>query len=324
LNSVLSMVLPRSFGYGTHGMGLVLATGVYAVMAVLSLSIPMLLLRARLGPRRDREGLIDASAIAAAVGIVLWDALVLSAPGADLTSVTMLAALALAVAVSTTFALVIRLVFTGIMHLRAAQLMLASGVGAIAATVVLSVAGGSIVVGAVWPAELLKLIALGLAAGAALHPSALRIGQRAAPTELGAGISQGRLVVLAGVLLVPACATVVRSWWLAGHLGGPMVDGPPPPALLPSSLAALVVTAAVIWRMWQLLQDREKARQSLRHHATHDDLTGLPNRRALYELLHARGGRDRRRQRAGRPVRIAVPRSRRVQGDQRHAGPRGG
>jgi diguanylate cyclase (GGDEF)-like protein len=58
--------------------------------------------------------------------------------------------------------------------------------------------------------------------------------------------------------------------------------------LLPSSLAALVVTAAVIWRMWQLLQDREKARQSLRHHATHDDLTGLPNRRALYELLHAR------------------------------------
>jgi hypothetical protein len=103
LNSVLSMVLPRSFGYGTHGMGLVLATGVYAVMAVLSLAIPMLLLRARLGPRRDREGLIDASAIAAAVGIVRWDALVLSAPGADLTSVTMLAAPALAVAPRTSF-----------------------------------------------------------------------------------------------------------------------------------------------------------------------------------------------------------------------------
>jgi hypothetical protein len=62
-----------------------------------------MLLRARLGPRRDREGLIDASAIAAAVGIVRWDALVLSAPGADLTSVTMLAAPALAVAPRTSF-----------------------------------------------------------------------------------------------------------------------------------------------------------------------------------------------------------------------------
>jgi diguanylate cyclase (GGDEF)-like protein len=57
-------------------------------------------------------------------------------------------------------------------------------------------------------------------------------------------------------------------------------------------LAALIVSVAVIWRMWQLLRDREDARERLRHHATHDDLTGLPNRRALYELLRDRVARD--------------------------------
>lgn len=291
INTGLSMYLPPRYGYGTAGAGLVLATLLFALMAVLGCAVPALLLRARLGGRRDREGMIDAMAIAAAVGIVLWDALVLSAPSGDFTSATILGGLAIAGAVSTTFGLLIRLAFTGIVRERAAQLMLGAGVGATAASVVISAAGGSIVVGEVWPSELVKLMALGLAAGATLHPSAARLAQRVRPAELGAGIGQGRLAVLAGALLVPAVAMVVRSWRFGDYLRAATGDPPHPSVLLPSSLGALVVTAAVIWRMWQLLQDREKARERLRHHATHDDLTGLPNRRALYELLRGRGGK---------------------------------
>jgi len=292
LNTGLSMYLPARFDYGIAGAGLVLATVLFALMGVLGCAVPALLLRARLGERRDREGMIDAMAIAGAVGVVLWDALILSAAGDDLTSATILGALAVGVAVSATFGLLIRLAFTGIVRERAAQLMLAAGVGATAASVLLSAAGGSIVVGEVWPSELVKLMSLGLAAGATLHPSAARLGQRVNAAELGSGIGQGRLAVLAGALLVPAVATVIRSWWFA-DLRTPMAGAPPLSALLPSSLAALVVSVAVIWRMWQLLRDREHARERLRHHATHDDLTGLPNRRALYELLRdrvARGG----------------------------------
>ena len=291
LNTALSISLPASAGYGHSGLGLVLSSAVFVVMGVSSLAVPALLLRARLGGRRDRAGMVDAMAIAAAVGIVLWDVLVLAGPRERLGSAAIVGALGLAVAVSGTLALLIRLAFTGIAREPAAQLMVAAGLGATVATMMLGAGGGANSVGAVWSAEVVELLSLGLAAGATLHPSALRLGRRAVPGELDTGIGQGRLAVLAAALLVPTGATVVRSLWLAHGAGGGAAPARPE-QLLPSSLAALIVTAAVIWRMWQLLHEREDARRSLRHHATHDDLTGLPNRRALREMLRERVSGD--------------------------------
>jgi len=49
-----------------------------------------------------------------------------------------------------------------------------------------------------------------------------------------------------------------------------------------------VVTASVVWRMAYLVRDREEARELLQRRMLEDDLTGLPNRRGLYELLARR------------------------------------
>lgn len=49
-------------------------------------------------------------------------------------------------------------------------------------------------------------------------------------------------------------------------------------------------------RLRASIQNREELRSRLAHQATHDDLTGLPNRKSLVEAIHAALGRSRRQQ----------------------------
>jgi hypothetical protein len=99
---------PEALDTGVSG---VVYMGTSALLALAVLAIPLLLVRARLNKARDREGLVDAIAIAVAVGLALWDVLVLTGTVEQSDVVgTMLTAAAGASAT----ALMARLSFTGV------------------------------------------------------------------------------------------------------------------------------------------------------------------------------------------------------------------
>src|SRR5918996_2442939 len=293
-------LLSDNLGYGVAGIGMAARIGVQIVAGVLVLACPVLLLRARLGGRSDREGLVDGLAIAAAIGLVLWETLLLWAPddGAhviDDANVTLF--MALTGLLSACIALLARLAFTGVHREPSARLLLLAASVHTLAIVSLGAAGAP-PLGVFWPAELTSVLSFGLLAAATLHPSAERLTDKADIDTLGARVSLARLATLTAALVVPAVVTTVRTWWLADRADAIAPGATPlgllgsPTLLLPSSIAALVITVSVIWRMWQLMKERERAREQLRHSATHDDLTGLPNRRVLHELLVERLGDD--------------------------------
>jgi hypothetical protein len=237
---------------------------VQAVAGVLVLACPVLLLRARLGGRSDREGLVDGLAIAAAIGLVLWETL-LSAPGdgaqvIDDANVTLF--MALTGLLSAYVALLARLAFTGVHREPSARLLLlAASVHAVA--IVSLGSAGAPPLGVFWPVELTSVLSFGLLAAATLHPSAERLTDEVDTDALGARVSLARLATLTAALVVPAVVTTVRTWWLADRADAIAPGATPlgllgsPTSLLPSSIAALVITASVIWRMWQLMQERE-------------------------------------------------------------------
>jgi diguanylate cyclase (GGDEF)-like protein len=283
-------LLAGPVGYGVVGAGLAARVVVQAAGGVFVLSFPVLLLRARLGGRSDREGFVDGLAIACAIGLVLWETLV-RLPGADglIGDANVALFMLLTGVLSAVVALLVRLGFTGLHHEPAARLLLVAAVVHAAAIVLLGAAGAP-QPGVAWPAELLAMVSFCLLAAAAWHPSAGRLAVPIDIEALGVRASLTRLATLAVALVVPGVATSLRMWWSVQRASGAGTATQPeallaPAVVLPSSVAALVITVSVIWRMWQLVQDRERARDLLRHRATHDDLTGLPNRRVLHDLL---------------------------------------
>ncbi len=107
---------------------------------------------------------------------------------------------------------------------------------------------------------------LGVAA-AALHPSSAWVNTPDAhpPDEL----TPRRLVRLGLVLTVsPIVAVVSQLLW----------DSPDVMVLAFSTGLAIPL---VLLRFWQLAAQRAQAQQALAYQATHDELTGLPNRRAM-------------------------------------------
>jgi diguanylate cyclase len=113
--------------------------------------------------------------------------------------------------------------------------------------------------------DLLIAAAYTLAALAGLHPS-MRVLEEPAPQgELS--LTRGRLAVLGCAMVAPATTMLVAGTRLV-----PL-------------LASILVSLLVLWRLWRLVIEREIAREDLRRQATHDVLTGLPNRRSLLEGL---------------------------------------
>jgi diguanylate cyclase (GGDEF)-like protein len=121
-----------------------------------------------------------------------------------------------------------------------------------------------------WQTEL--LIGAFLAFGAApLHPEVayFTAPDRAAPRRL----NRSNLVFLSLALSVfPVIALVQLA---LGRAPDPLLFG----------LGSLVTVPLVSFRLGQLNDQRERAERVLAHHARHDDLTGLPNRRAMLEEI---------------------------------------
>jgi diguanylate cyclase (GGDEF)-like protein len=121
-----------------------------------------------------------------------------------------------------------------------------------------------------WQAEL--LIGAFLAFGAApLHPTVayFTAPDRAAPRRL----NRSNLVFLGVALTVfPVIALVQLA---LGRSPDPLLFG----------IGSLVTVPLVSIRLGQLNGQRERAERVLAHHARHDELTGLPNRRAMLEEI---------------------------------------
>jgi len=116
----------------------------------------------------------------------------------------------------------------------------------------------------------LLTIVNGLLGGAALHP---RRGELTAPStgqHLAAPMHRWRAVLL-------GCSLAVVSLTSALSRG--------PEALVPSLVATVLVTGAVVLRFYGVIRERDRAEAALRHQAHHDQLTGAANRSLLMARL---------------------------------------
>jgi diguanylate cyclase (GGDEF)-like protein len=161
---------------------------------------------------------------------------------------------------------------------------LAALVLALIANVGLARIQGNIVTGRGGTLEVIFMVAYACVGLAVLSPSVDEL-MRPGPAPADR-LTIGRLLFLGLALLADPVVGGVRQ------LFGLPADGP----LL--TIGSLLITPLVLVRVWRLARQREEAEHRLRHQATHDQLTGLPNRAEL--LVRLAGAL--RSERAGEPA----------------------
>ena len=158
-----------------------------------------------------------------------------------------------------------------------------ASIGYLFGTAVLTVAGNvtaTLAPGSPWSAELLVGAYLMLAA-APIHPGAPAITRPLPVAVVATGGPRLRWVA-AALSVNPLIATVQA---MRGETSASL--------LLP--IGTLLVIPLVVLRIRQLTAQRDRAERTLAHHATHDELTGLYNRRhitAVIDQAIAEGDRD--------------------------------
>ena len=125
---------------------------------------------------------------------------------------------------------------------------------------------GSKLVGAAW---LIGLVSLGTGA---LHPQMRRLTE---PSEAATTLGWARAIVLGSALLVAPIVLVVQDLH-EPHLGSAPIAG-----------ASTIVAALVLWRIVRSTRERQRAESTLAYRATHDRVTGLPNRDLVLDRLAA-------------------------------------
>ena len=224
--------------------------------------------------RLDAGGVLDAAIIGLGGASVLWTLIVRPPPPDDVAArAAGLGDLVVVVLVTMIVGTVVRAFVTG----RSAALGyigLCTGltlVGTVARLMTRTPGGAS-----AWWVELVWIVAYTALGAAVLHPSRddLPRAPRGAP-RVGGSLSPERLVFLGVALSLNPAITVLMA------LGDRMVDL----ALL--SVTSLALVPLVLARIAVLARRQASAEASLTHLATHDELTGLLNRRAALSEVDA-------------------------------------
>ncbi len=233
-------------------------------------------------PGGDRESAIDGGIVMVAMaGVLAATAFQPGLLGEEVSaSGRMLYALLAPLVMSAVVAASIRLLFTGAVRLTSAWLFAGAAIIGLVGNTFRAVllANGTYERGA--PSDLLVLASHVLIAMASLHPSATLMTRPA--DSRGPQLTVARLGVLGVALVAIPLTLLVRG-----------VD----PSLIPTLVGAVVVSLLVLWRISRLAIERQAAAEQLRRAAVHDDLTGLPNRRLIFDRLEqtlARQARDQR------------------------------
>ncbi len=112
-----------------------------------------------------------------------------------------------------------------------------------------------------------------------LHPSMRELTEAAPPDEVPT--TRSRLTFVAVALSVPALVTMTRR------------DSAPVDRIV-LSVIMLSLTVTVVWRVLRALRANDRSRARLAHQASHDGLTGLPNRVVAGQEVGAMLNRARR------------------------------
>jgi diguanylate cyclase len=235
--------------------------------------------------RNDIGGLIDVSVAALGLGGVLWTALLFPRLTAMQTGIGEQVALLVSILVlSGLLGALVRIWYVADRLLPGVTLFVLALLAALAGNTVLAVTTGSMTIGRPGWIEMLFLCAY-FCVGAVPFTGSVAELQRPGPAPRDR-LSTGRLAFLGAALAINPVAGGIRE------MVGLPADGP----LL--ALGSLLVAPLVMVRVGRLATARERAEEALRHQATHDPLTGLPNRAELHTRLDAALSRERA---TGRP-----------------------
>ncbi len=264
------------------------ADGFYLAAYPLIAAGMLLLIRGRL-PRRDLAGFLDSMIVTAALGLLSW--VLLARPTVDQYQESVPAAvvgLAYPVCDIVMVGIVVRLLVTPGGRTPALRLLL-TAIGLLVVADTAATALELVTYSSTGVIDLLWLASYVIWGAAALHPSMYALSQPT-PAEY-AGVSRARLAALTLAVLTPPIV-------LGGQqaLGGRL-------DVWAVVAASVVIFGLVMARMGvavgQLVatsREREKLQTALAHQASHDALTGLPNRGEAIRLIR---GALHRAQRSG-------------------------
>jgi diguanylate cyclase (GGDEF)-like protein len=254
-----------------------------------ALGLSLFLLTRGRRPRRDLEGLLDSSTVAAGLYLLCW--VLLARPTLAHAHESWLSAVvgaAYPLLDITIIAMLVALVITPGARTTALRLLVASVALVITADTA-ATALGRLSLGSTDPIDFIWMLSYVVIGAAALHPSMYTLSVPSPAGEVRVG-RRRRIATALAVMVAPGTLAVQHAFDLPMDLWAVVVA---------SVVMFLLVVARMNVAMKQIIaanENRDRAQRELAHQAAHDPLTGLPNRAQALQLI---GGSLSRAQRSG-------------------------